>query len=116
MTRSRKSPVKRSRSPKGKMTIYLSKSTRDGKKYMVKVDNKTIHFGQDGASDYTKHKDPDRKQRYLTRHKKKENWTKSGIKTAGFWSRWLLWGEPTLAASINKIEKKFNVKIVRSRR
>ena len=93
------------------MIIYLSKSTRVGKKYMVKVEDKIIHFGQAGASDYTEHKDKERKQRYLARHKNRENWTKSGINTAGFWSRWLLWGEPTIAASIKKIQKKFNVKI-----
>ena len=114
MKRTKKRSAKMS-SPKGKMTIYLSKSTRDAKKYMVKVENKTIHFGQAGASDYTKHKDSDRKERYLSSHRNRENWTKSGIKTAGFWSRWLLWGEPTITASINKIQKKFNVKIVRSR-
>jgi len=93
------------------MNISLSKSTRAGKKYMVKVENKIIHFGQAGASDYTEHKDPERKQRYLSRHRNRENWAKSGINTAGFWSRWLLWSEPTIAASIKKIEKKFNVKI-----
>ncbi len=80
---------------------------------MVKVNRKTIHFGAKGYSDYTIHKDPERKQRYIDRHKDNENWTKSGIDTAGFWSRWLLWGEPTLGQSIEKIEDKFGVKIVR---
>ena len=96
-------------------TIYLSKSDREGKKYMVEVDGKTIHFGAEGYEDYTKHKDPERKKRYITRHKANENWTKSGIKTAGFWSRWLLWGEPSISASIKAIENKFNLRIVRSR-
>ena len=95
--------------------IYLAKSDRSGKKYMVDVDGKVVHFGADGYEDYTKHKDPERKKRYITRHKANENWNKSGIKTAGFWSRWLLWGEPTLSASIKAIENKFNVKIVRKR-
>jgi len=93
--------------------IYLSKSTREGKKYMVWVDGKTIHFGAEGMSDYTKHKDPERKKMYISRHKSRENWKKSGIKTAGFWSRWLLWGEPTLKDSIEEIERKFNVEIKR---
>ena len=93
------------------MIIHLSKSTRNGKKYMVKVEDKIIHFGASNYEDYTEHKDPERKQRYLSRHRNRENWAKSGINTAGFWSRWLLWGEPTIAASINKIQKKFNVKI-----
>lgn len=95
-------------------TIYLCKSNKAGKKYMVRIDgNKTVHFGADGYSDYTIHKNDERKERYISRHKNRENWTKSGIKTAGFWSRWLLWGEPTLTASIREIERQFNVKISR---
>ena len=96
-------------------TIYLYKSPRKDKKWMVVVDDKKVHFGAEGYSDYTKHKDSDRKDRYIKRHQKNENWKKSGIKTAGFWSRWLIWGEPTLAKSIKEIERKFNVKIVRKR-
>ena len=91
--------------------VYLAKSSRADKKYMVYVDGKVTHFGATGYSDYTRHKDPERKQRYITRHQARENWTKSGIHTAGFWSRWLLWGEPTLQASIKAIERKFGIKI-----
>ena len=118
----RKSPKRRSRrkSPKRRSRrkspgIILSNSNRKEKKFMVVINNKTIHFGAKGYSDYTKHKDSERKKRYINRHKKRENWTKSGIKTAGFWSRWLLWGEPTLRKSIKKIEDKFNVIISRKR-
>ena len=93
------------------MDIKLSKSKRKDKKYMVEVDNKTIHFGAKGYSDYTIHKDPERKERYIKRHKKNEEWGKKGIKTAGFWSRWAIWNKPTLKASIKDIEKKFNVDI-----
>jgi hypothetical protein len=96
-------------------TIYLAKSDKPTKKYMVLVGNKVIHFGAYGASDYTLHKDADRMKLYLNRHKKNENWNKSGIKTAGFWSRYLLWNKPSLTASIRDIEKRFNVKIKRLR-
>ena len=95
------------------MIIYLSKSSRSDKKYMVEVDGKTVHFGASGYSDYPTHKDSERKQRYITRHKARENWGKSGMKSAGFWSRWLLWGEPTISGSIKEIERKFNVTIRR---
>jgi hypothetical protein len=95
------------------MIIYLSKSSRSDKKYMVEVDGKTVHFGASGYSDYPTHKDSERKQRYITRHKARENWAKSGMKSAGFWSRWLLWGEPTISGSIKEIERKFNVTIRR---
>lgn len=94
------------------MIIYLSRSSKKEKKFMVKVEGKTIHFGAKGYSDYTIHKDTERKQRYIARHTG-EDWSKSGIDTAGFWSRWLLWGEPTLSKSIEQIENKFNVRIIR---
>ena len=95
------------------MIIYLQKSTNSAKKYMVKIENRTIHFGASGYSDFTKHKDTDRKSRYIARHKVNEDWKKSGIKSAGFWSRWLLWNKPTIAQSIENMEKKFNITIRR---
>lgn len=95
--------------------IYLCKSDKIDKKYMVRIDNKTIHFGAANMSDYRFHKNPKRKELYIIRHQKRENWTITGIKTAGFWSRWLLWGETTLSASIKVVEKKFKVKIIKCR-
>jgi hypothetical protein len=97
------------------MIVYLSRSTRPDKKYMVKIDNRTIHFGQLGYSDYTKHRDKERMKRYISRHKSRENWNKSGIKTAGFWSRWLLWNKPTISQSIRDIERRFGIDIMRKR-
>jgi len=94
-----------------KNIIYLRKSTKPGKKYMVLVDRKTIHFGASGMSDYTKHKDKERMQRYTARHRRNENWGKSGIKTAGFWSKWLLWNKPSLLASKRDISRRFGVTI-----
>ena len=93
------------------MDIVLKRSNKPDKKYMVKVDNKTIHFGSKGMSDFTKNKDPERKNRYISRHKKRENWTKSGIKTAGFWSKHILWNKPTIRESIKNTENRFNIKI-----
>lgn len=90
------------------MKVY--KSTRKDKKYMITYNNKKIHFGAKGYSDYTIHKDPKRKERYLARHKKNENWTKSGANTAGFWSRWILWNDPTtIEDNMRKIHQKFNI-------
>jgi hypothetical protein len=94
-----------------KLQIHLCKSRKKGKKFTVVVDNKTVHFGATGYQDYTIHKDKERMARYTKRHKRRENWGKSGIKTAGFWSKWLLWNKPSLRASIRDIEKRFNVKI-----
>jgi hypothetical protein len=36
---------------------------------------RTTHFGAEGMSDYTKNRDKDRKQRYLQRHRRNENWS-----------------------------------------
>jgi len=90
--------------------VYLKKSTKPDKKYMVYVDGKTIHFGARGMSDFTKHKDIQRMKRYSARHKRGgETWSKKGIKTAGFWSKWLLWNKPTISASKKNISSKFGV-------
>ena len=45
--------------------MYLKNSSRVDKTYMVTLDNKTIHFGAAGMSDYTIHKDDDRKRGIL---------------------------------------------------
>lgn len=100
------------------MRVLLKESTREGKKWMVVINpggpNKsTVHFGASGYEDYTTHKDPQRKARYIARHKARENWEKGGISTAGFWSRWLLWNEPSLSASKKDITRRFGVQFVR---
>ena len=95
--------------------VIISKSDKPDKKLKAVIDgSKTIHFGQKGASDYTLHKDKERKDRYDNRHKKNEDWSATGIKTAGFWSKNILWNKPTLTGSVNDINKKFktlNVKL-----
>lgn len=89
-------------------TIYLKKSSRQDKKYMVTIDNKTIYFGAAGMSDYTIHKDDKRKANYIARHKTRENW--QDIMTAGFWSYWILWNKPSLKESIDDLNKKLHNK------
>ena len=45
------------------MDIVISKSSRKDKKLKAVIDNKkTIHFGASGYSDYTKHKDDNKKE------------------------------------------------------
>ena len=40
------------------MNIIIKPSNKTDKKYMAIIDDKkTVHFGQAGASDFTKHKD-----------------------------------------------------------
>lgn len=86
------------------------KSDKPDKKYYIITNNdKKVYFGAAGMSDFTKHKDEARKQRYINRHKNNENWTKSGIDTAGFWSKWILWHLPTIKESYNDIKRRFNI-------
>ena len=92
--------------------VVIKKSTNPKKKYMaIFYENdkkiKTTHFGCAGMSDYTKHKDKSRKRRYLTRHRGRESW--NNYMSAGSLSRYILWGEPTLRASIKKYKQKFNL-------
>ena len=88
------------------MEVIIQKSKKKDKKFDAIVDNKTVSFGAKGYSDYTIHKDAERKQRYINRHKEKENWGISGLKTAGFYAKHILWNKPTLTASINDLNKK----------
>jgi len=88
--------------------MELSKGTGNHK-WKVKIDKKTIQFGAKGYTDYTLGAGTEKKQLYISRHKSRENWTKSGIHTAGFWSRWLLWNKPTIEASLKDIKQRFDV-------
>ena len=96
------------------MEIVISKSKKPDKKFDARIANKkTVPFGQKGAQDFTKHKDKERKDRYVDRHKN-EDWTQTGIQTAGWMSKHVLWNKPTLQASVADINKKFkniNVKM-----
>ena len=51
----------------------LDHSQRKNNKYMVEYDNKKIHFGSANSEDYLTHKDPDRRDKYLTKAKKITN-------------------------------------------
>ena len=98
------------------MEVKLIKSPKPEKKWRVvfKNDGKHVDFGQKGYSDYTIHKDPARMKRYLTRHSGMgESWGRvKGLRTAGFWSRWLLWSKPSLAEAKKFVAKKFSLLIV----
>ena len=88
------------------MNVLIQPSEKKDKKNKATIDNrKTVHFGAAGMSDYTKHKDPARKQRYIDRHQKKESWGKDGIETAGFYSKHVLWNLPSLRASVQDLNK-----------
>ena len=92
-------------------TFYLEESPLANKKLRIHLPTgKHIDFGARGYEDFTTTKDTARKERYLARHKKRENW--NDLSTAGFWSRWLLWNKPTIRASIIDVENNFKIKIL----
>ena len=78
---------------------------------VITPNGKIIHFGASGYEDYTIHQDKERKKRYISRHQKNENWTKSGLETAGYWAKNLLWNKPTLEQSLEDIVDKFGITI-----
>ena len=94
------------------MQIVISPSDKANKRFEARIDGKkSIHFGQAGASDFTIHKYPERKNRYLDRHSKNEDW--NNPLTSGFWARWILWNKETLADSIRDTNRIFqNLHIV----
>ena len=90
------------------MTEYiLSKSKNKLKKWSLSDGNRTVNFGAEGYEDYTIHKDAARKQRYIDRHSKNEDWNKSGIETAGWLSRFILWEKPNLQQAVKNASNKY---------
>lgn len=92
--------------------IKLEKAEHPYKWEAVLMEDDTerrIKFGRQPYEDYTIHKNNLRKESYLKRHQKNENWGKSGILTRGFWSRWILWNKPTIEGSLRDLRKRFAI-------
>ena len=91
--------------------IKIIKSKNKNKKYdaiFLNINtnkNKKVSFGAAGMSDYTKHKNDERKKRYINRHKKRENW--NNLISPGALSRWILWNKKTFKASLSDYKRKF---------
>ena len=94
----------------------IKKSDRTNKKYKAtftihkdgKKKEKTTYFGYpsqtDPKNDYTRHKDKNRRNRYIWRHMKD---TRTGDPTrAGYLSLYVLWNKPSLKASITDYKKR----------
>jgi len=88
--------------------VKVVRSEREGKKWKAIFEpRKTTHFGAVGYSDYTQHRDEQRKKQYLARHQKNENW--NDPTTAGALSRWILWNKPTFSSSLSDFKRRFNL-------
>lgn len=73
----------------------LINSRRKNKKYMVVYQGKKIHFGAKGYSDYTIHKDKERREKYRKRHSaiklKDGSLAYKNKNQPAYWSYNLLW-------------------------
>jgi hypothetical protein len=90
----------------------IRKSHRKEKKWDAVFEKngkeKIVPFGQRGFSDFTKHKNKTRKQRYLKRHSGMgEHWEKPD--TPGALSKWILWNKPSFDASVASFKKHFGL-------
>ena len=88
---------KKLKSSKKKYEITFEKN---GKTYIRK-------FGAAGMSDFTIHKDLERRERYISRHKKDLR-TNDPMKP-GYLSMYILWNKPTLKASLTDYKRRLNV-------
>lgn len=120
------------------VSVYLEHSPNKSKKFRVTFRDKTyVDFGATGYSDYTLHGDASRMRNYVSRHgglipketknlrseksireamlkvkrSSKEAWGKDGMRTAGFWSRWLLWSLPDIDSAKQLIKDTFDIHI-----
>lgn len=95
----------------------LYKSTKPNKKYDAIFSDsegqlKKVSFGAVRPNgipyeDFTTHGDVKRKNRYLARHQKNEDW--NNFLTAGSLSRYLLWNKPSLEESIKDFKNRFDL-------
>ena len=85
---------------------YKSIDKPEKKFYIITNDNKKVYFGAAGYEHFTEgHLDETRKQRYIARHKKNENW--NNINSPGFWSYRFTWLYPTYKEAYENIKKKY---------
>jgi hypothetical protein len=96
-----------------KVKLKITKSDRKGKKYKAvftypDAKTKTTNFGAEGMSDFTIHKDKDRRERYRKRHKK--DLKTKDFTRAGYLSYYILWGDSSnLQTAIKDYKKRFNL-------
>ena len=91
--------VKSFKKLKGNSKKYEITFEKNGKIY-------TRKFGAAGMSDFTIHKDKERRERYISRHKKD---LKTGDPMrAGYLSMYILWNKPSLKSSLADYKRRLN--------
>ena len=89
------------------MEVVITKSTKSNKnKYDARTDGtKNISFGDSNYSDFTRHKNTDRKGAYKKRYSK-EGWGKSNIAPPAWMSSYILCEKPILKSAAGNADKK----------
>jgi hypothetical protein len=90
------------------MNVVIKPSKKRGKKFdAIFSSGDVVSFGAKGYEDFTTHKDPARRDRYLARHVGDPK----SIRTAGGLARDILWSKPTLSQAVDFASKKHGVRI-----
>ena len=79
---------------------YVITFIKNGKEYKRR-------FGSLGMSDYTKHKDKDRRNRYISRHKK--DLRTNDPMRAGYLSMYILWNKPSFKSSLADYKRRLKI-------
>ena len=92
--------------------LKIIKSPKSDKKWRAlflinDIKEKTTDFGQKGFSDYTLHKDKERRNRYINRHMK-DTQTKDPTR-AGYLSLYILWNKPSFNGSVRDYKKRLSI-------
>ena len=85
--------------------IIMKSQVKMVRNMMLSLMEKTVSFGQANASDFTIHKDEERRRRYIARHSK-EDWSINNFDNPAWFSRWVLWEKPSLQGAINHLNNK----------
>jgi hypothetical protein len=103
--------------------VKISPSTNPKKKLMAQFFNKedkkvkTTHFGSKPNKDFTiyskesKERAAKERNKYIARHKVRENWSQSGMTSAGALSRYVLWEKPTVEGGKQAYARQFGLKL-----
>ncbi len=101
---------------RGLKLISIKKSPKKDKKYVASFCKngriKQTHFGAKGYQNYggvgkARHLSKERKKRYISRHKSRENWRDPT--SAGALSRYILWGKPSFRDSVSSFKRRFGL-------
>lgn len=94
--------LKKLKSNKKKYIAEFEITSKTGKKR-----KKSTKFGASGMSDFTIHKDRERRERYIARHKK--DLSTNDPMRPGYLSMYILWNKPTVKASLADYKRRLSV-------